>query len=71
LIYRYEFYTSNDGENWTKQAVPGEFGNIQFNPLQQFVTFNNPTTCRYVKFVPTATVNGDTTYIIADFALLK
>jgi alpha-L-fucosidase len=71
LIYRYEFYTSNDGENWTKQAVPGEFGNIQFNPLQQFVTFNKPTTCRYVKFVPTATVNGDTTYIIADFALLK
>jgi alpha-L-fucosidase len=71
LIYRYEFYVSNDGNEWTKVAVPGEFGNIQFNPLQQFVTFASPISCRYVKFVPTATVNGDTPYIIADFALTK
>lgn len=71
LVYRYEFYTSLNGKDWQKVDVPGEFGNIQYNTLPQYVTFAAPATARFVKFVPTATVNGDSNYIISDFSLFE
>ncbi len=69
LIFRYEFYVSNDGEAWTKVSTPGEFGNIQYNPLQQFVTFDKTISCRYFKFVPTGSVNVDGVYTIAELGI--
>lgn len=69
LIFKYEFFVSNNGADWQKINTPGEFGNIQFNPLRQFVTFDSPVACRYVKFAPVASVNDDNTFSIAEFAV--
>jgi alpha-L-fucosidase len=69
LIFKYEFYVSSNGTDWQQVATPGEFGNIQYNPLQQFVTFDAPVSCRYVKFRPVGSVNGDNTYSIAEFGV--
>ncbi len=69
LIFKYEFFVSDNGSDWQRVATPGEFGNIQYNPLQQFVTFDTPVSCRYVKFQPIGSVNGDANYSIAEFGL--
>ncbi len=69
LIFKYEFFVSNNGTDWQRVATPGEFGNIQYNPLQQFVTFDTPVSCRYVKFQPIGSVNGDNNFSIAEFGV--
>ncbi len=38
-IYKYAFYISSDGEEWTKCDAAGEFSNIMHNPVPYFVRF--------------------------------
>lgn len=47
IITAYEFYVSDDGENWTL-ADKGEFSNIKNNPLMQTKNFA-PVMARYIK----------------------
>ena len=38
-IYKYNFYVSIDGKNWTKCDAGGEFSNIMHNPCSLFCSF--------------------------------
>lgn len=50
MIKRYEIYQSNDANNWQK-ITDGEFANIQSNPIEQIVDFNQKVSTQYLKIV--------------------
>lgn len=49
MAYRYTFYVSSDGKEWTKVPANGEFSNIMHNPLPQTVKFAQPQKARFIK----------------------
>lgn len=49
MAYRYTFYVSPDGKEWTKVPANGEFSNIMHNPLPQTVKFAQPQKARFIK----------------------
>lgn len=49
MAYRYTFYVSQDGKEWTKVPANGEFSNIMHNPLPQTVKFAQPQKARFIK----------------------
>jgi alpha-L-fucosidase len=51
LTDRYSISVSNDGVAW-KEEMTGELGNINANPLPQFITLPAKVKARYIKFVP-------------------
>ncbi|WP_347840598.1 alpha-L-fucosidase [uncultured Draconibacterium sp.] len=57
LITHYEFFTSDDGENWNK-SVSGEFSNIHNNPIEQRVEIE-PVNAKYIRLKATKTVGGE------------
>ncbi|MTK54467.1 discoidin domain-containing protein [Paludibacter sp.] len=57
IITTYEFYVSEDNENW-KMVSQGEFSNIKNNPLLQTKKFA-PVTTRYIKFRALKNTSGD------------
>lgn len=68
-IFKYAFYVSSNGKDWQKCQVPGEFGNIQYNPLPYYVELKTPVKARFVKLVPLAVVNDENYTAIGDFGL--
>ncbi len=48
-IYRYNFYISKDGKRWDKIKTNASFDNIQNNPIQQFVRFEQAVKAAYIK----------------------
>jgi alpha-L-fucosidase len=57
IITSYEFYLSDDAQNWTL-ADKGEFSNIKNNPLLQVRNFA-PVTARYIKLRALKNTYGD------------
>nr|WP_325288875.1 alpha-L-fucosidase [uncultured Bacteroides sp.] len=49
MAYRYTFYVSLDGKEWTKVPASGEFSNIMHNPLPQTVKFAQSQKARFIK----------------------
>ncbi|NEU06932.1 alpha-L-fucosidase [Flavihumibacter sp. R14] len=49
IIYRYNFYISNDGQNWQKVVNDATFANIKNNPVKQEVKFDKPVQARFIK----------------------
>ena len=58
-VDKYEFYVSEDGQNWGQPAVAGEFANIKANPILQTVPFKKPVPARYFRFVALRVVEGN------------
>ncbi|MBW8685120.1 discoidin domain-containing protein [Chitinophaga rhizophila] len=58
-IYGYEFYVSEDGENWGSPVAHGNFANIANNPVMQTIKFNKPVKGRYIRLVATAPANDN------------
>jgi hypothetical protein len=56
LIYRYVVMASDNGIDWHKVDAPGEFGNIEANPVAQRVAFGNSVMARFIALIPTETV---------------
>ena len=69
-IYKYNFYVSTDGQNWTKCDANGEFSNIMHNPIPYFVRFGKTYKARYFKLEPTAEINGEQKTSIGDVGIL-
>ena len=57
-IYKYNFYVSTDGQNWTKCNTNGEFSNIMHNPVPYFVRFGKTYQARYFKLEPISEINS-------------
>lgn len=49
IIFNYEFFVSEDGENWGEPVSDGEFSNIKNSPIWQEKVFE-PVRGRYIKF---------------------
>ncbi len=69
-IYKYNFYVSTDGQNWTRCDANGEFSNIMHNPIPYFVRFGKTYKVRYFKLEPTAEINGEQKTSIGDVGIL-
>lgn len=69
-IYKYNFYVSTDGKNWTKCDAAGEFSNIMHNPVPYFVRFGQKYTARYFKLEPTAEINGKAVTTVGEIGIL-
>ncbi|MGL5683940.1 MAG: alpha-L-fucosidase [Marinifilaceae bacterium] len=54
MAYKFTFYISENGTNWTEVKTHGEFSNIMHNPQPQTVTFNAPVKARYFKIEATS-----------------
>ena len=69
-IYKYHFYVSTDGQNWTKCDANGEFSNIMHNPVPYFVRFGKTYKARYFKLEPTTEINAVQKTSIGDVGIL-
>ncbi|KFF03544.1 alpha-L-fucosidase [Flavobacterium reichenbachii] len=69
LISNYEFYTSIDNVNWTKQSE-GEFSNIKHNPIEQVKVFVGVQT-RYLRFTATAAVSKGQSVSIGEIDVVE
>ena len=69
-IYKYNFYVSTDGQNWTKCDTNGEFSNIMHNPVPYFVRFGKTYNARYFKLEPTSEINAAEKTTIGDVGVL-
>ena len=69
-IYKYNFYVSTDGENWTKCDTNGEFSNIMHNPVPYFVRFGKTYSARYFKLEPTSEIKAAQKTTIGDIGVL-
>ncbi len=69
-IFKYRFYVSTDGKEWTLCRTNGEFSNIMHNPIPQFVYFNEPHTARYFKIEPLCDINGEDATSIGEIGIL-
>ena len=69
-IYKYNFYISTDGQNWTKCETTGEFSNIMHNPVPYFVRFGKTYNARYFKLEPISEINAKQKTTIGDIGIL-
>lgn len=69
-IYKYAFYVSRDGREWTKCDAAGEFSNIMHNPVPYFVRFGKSYRARYFKLEPLAEINGKASTAIGEVGIL-
>ena len=69
-IYKYNFYVSNDGQNWTKCDASGEFSNIMHNPVPYYVRFGKAYSARYFKLEPVSEINSAQKTSIGDVGIL-
>ena len=69
LIANYEFYTSTDTINWTKQSE-GEFSNIKNNPIEQLKFFAG-VKARYLRFVAKSAVEKGQTVSIGEINVIE
>ncbi|MDP4206892.1 MAG: alpha-L-fucosidase [Bacteroidota bacterium] len=70
IIFRYEFWVSEDGTNWTKVDSTGEFSNIKNNPIKQTVLFNKTYPAKYFKLVSKEEVDGKKFTSAAEIGLI-
>ena len=69
-IYKYNFYVSIDGKNWTKCDASGEFSNIMHNPVPYFVRFGKKYPARYFKLEPAAEINNKPATTVGEVGIL-
>ena len=69
-IYKYNFYISTDGENWTRCETNGEFSNIKHNPIPYYVRFGRTYNARYFKLEPISEINAAQKTTIGDIGIL-
>lgn len=53
-IYTYEFYVSEDGQNWGAPVAKGSFSNIANSPIPQTIRFAAPVKGRFIRLVAVA-----------------
>ena len=69
-IFKYNFYTSKDGQEWNLCKTAGEFSNIMHNPIPYFVHFGETYDARYFKLEPIAEINAKNITSIAEVGIL-
>ena len=70
IVIKYEIEISSDNQHWQTVKVPGEFANIQNNPVRQEVLFDIPVQGRYFRFKAISIAGQQNTLGIAEFDIL-
>lgn len=69
-VYRYNLYTSTDGNNWDKVISNSSFNNIKNNPIKQDVQFENTVQAKYIKLEPLQNTNNGKDYSISEIGVI-
>lgn len=69
-IYKYKFFVSRNGTDWTQCDANGEFSNIMHNPVPYFVRFGKKYTARYFKLEPLEEINARLATAIGEVGVL-
>ena len=69
-IFKYRFYVSSNGSDWTVCDCSGEFSNIMHNPVPVFVHFEKKYPARYFKLEPLAEINNKSFITIGEVGIL-
>ena len=69
-IYRYNFYVSNNGKQWTKVKSNAAFDNIRNNPISQFVRFDETIKASFIKLESVETVEPNERIVIGEIGIL-
>jgi phospholipase C len=67
-IKGYEFYTSNDGQDFGQPVAKGEFADGQD---LKTVTFSAPQTCRFIKLKALSEINGEAWTSAAEIGVVQ
>lgn len=69
-VYRYNFYTSNDGKTWNKIKTNSAFDNIKNNPVKQSIKFDKQVSVKFIKLEPLQTTNAAEDYTITEIGII-
>ncbi|MDR2038123.1 MAG: alpha-L-fucosidase [Bacteroidales bacterium] len=69
-IYRYNFFVSRNGQKWDKIESNASFDNINNNPVQQFVRFDQPVEASCIKLEATETVEPGKPVVVGEIGVL-
>lgn len=69
IIYKYEFFVSNDGKRWGSPVSKGEFPNIKNNPIMQEKKFK-AVSGKYVKLRAISAAEDNGRVGIAEFGII-
>lgn len=69
-IYKYNFYTSEDGLTWRKVINNGSFDNIKNNPIKQNVQLKKSIKTRFIKLEPLETTINKNGYTISEIGVI-
>ncbi|MBI6117854.1 alpha-L-fucosidase [Salegentibacter maritimus] len=61
IIFKYNFYISQDGKNWEKVVSESTFSNIKNNPVKQEVFFDKTYRAKYIKLEGLNSLDEDET----------
>lgn len=70
-IFKYRFYISLDGKEWTLCPTSGEFSNIKHNPIPYYVHFGKSYRARYFKLEPICEIDNQVYTSIGEVGILK
>ena len=68
IIFNYEFYVSDDGNNWGDPVAEGEFSNIKNSPIWQEKVFE-PVSGRFIKMKALSAAEENGRVGIAEFGI--
>lgn len=69
-VFRYNLYTSLDGQKWTKVLDNQSFSNMQVKPVRHNVLFKYKVKARYLKLMNLETVKRGAKYSVAEVGVL-
>jgi alpha-L-fucosidase len=69
IIFNYEFYVSEDGNNWGVAVSEGEFANIKNSPIWQEKVFE-PVSGRFIKLKALSAAEENGRIGLAEFGIL-
>jgi len=69
-IYRYNFYVSDNGNDWNKIISNASFTNIKNNPIKQDVRFEKPSSAHFIKIEPLETTISKKDYSVSEITIL-
>ncbi|MGL5788008.1 MAG: alpha-L-fucosidase [Bacteroidales bacterium] len=70
IALKYEICMSDTPDEWNGTPCPGEFSNIENNPIRQELVFDKPISGRYIRIVVPETVSDQAVLGIAELDFL-
>ena len=69
-MLEYEFHVSADGRTWGEPVAKGTFENLENNPVEQTVWFDEPASGRYIRITSLRALGDQPSASLAELGVL-